>query len=162
MANRTTRVRLDEPDPDDGEEPRRRGIDGARTASNILTKAGPGRPPGVTNVVPRTIKAAISRAMELHGSDGQGKDAMDGYLFMLARDHKGLFVSLIRRTLPVQLRAELDASSLMAKMLQAAAAQRELRTQQGNGGSSNGSLIDVTPTRTRSREYAVEDYDDAS
>jgi hypothetical protein len=81
--------------------------------------------------------------MELHGEDGKGSMGMTGFMLNLLKLRPELFVSLVRRTLPVQLKAELDADGLMARVLQAAAAQRAARGE-ANGA---GQLIDVTPLR---------------
>jgi hypothetical protein len=163
MSKRTRRVKLDDPDDEGADGGSKREIP-VGVNGNSLLRAGAGRPPGSTDLIPRSIKALIKEAMDRHGEDGQGKEGALGYLTMLARDHKHLFVSLMRRTLPLQLRAEVEPGSLLQKLMQTASAERSTKLN-GNGGN----VIDVTPLRpSRTRyavekddgEYAVEDLDD--
>lgn len=58
----------------------------------------------------------------------------------LAVQHPASYTQLLRRMLPVQLKADFDPDGLAAKMLQVAQATRAARL-------ANGSTIDVTPRR---------------
>jgi hypothetical protein len=141
---------------DAGEKPTRRAVDvKGRTRTVPISfnggilqaRNGGGRPAGVENKVPRSIKDAVRQAMQLHGSDGKGKDEMVGYMLDLATNHKHLFVSLVRRILPLQLKAEVEPGSLMSRLLQTAQAQRQVQ--------ANANTIDVTPTPSWRRRDAA-------
>jgi hypothetical protein len=90
----------------------------------------------------------VLKVMEMRGADGRGADGALGWLADVDKNHKHLFVSLLKRMLPVQIRADLDPNSLMAKLLQTAAAQRSV---QANGGN----VIDLAPLRPSQRRYDV-------
>ena len=65
-----------------------------------LTKSGKGRPKGAKNKVNTLLKEAILLAAEEHGSDGEGKDGLKGYLSMVARADLKTFCGLLGRILP--------------------------------------------------------------
>ena len=67
---------------------------------NLTTK---GRPKGAKNKVTVVLKEAILLAAEEHGSDGEGKDGLKGYLSMVARADLKTFCGLLGRILPTQM-----------------------------------------------------------
>jgi hypothetical protein len=80
-------------------------------------------------------------AGELEGSNQKGKDGLLGYVRALARYEKRTYVMLLAKLLPQKIQADLDPSSLMAKLLQTAAATKAAREQQ----AAAPPMIDVTP-----------------
>ncbi len=100
---------------------------------------GPGRPAGGQNNFTKILKTAIIGAAESIGEDGRGKGGTLGYMRFLARNEPAVFAGLLKRILPIQVKADLDASGLAARMLQTAAAQKSLL----NG--SQAPPIDITP-----------------
>jgi hypothetical protein len=61
-----------------------------------------------------------------------------GYLYRLSVNRPDLFVHLLRRMLPVTVKAELESDSLASRLLSTIAAQRQAML----GG---GTTIDLTP-----------------
>lgn len=99
---------------------------------------GPGRPPGPNNFT-KQLKFAIMGAAEQVGEDGKGKGGTLGYMKRLATFEPAVFAGLLKRILPVQIKADLDPNGLASRMLQAAAAQKSLL----NGNQP--ATIDITP-----------------
>ena len=67
-----------------------------------------GRRAGVENIVTRELKDAILNAAIRHGADGKGKDGLDGYMLMLAREERKIFGTLLCRLLPMQVKASIN------------------------------------------------------
>jgi nitrogen regulatory protein PII len=62
-----------------------------------------GRKKGQVNHLTRELKEAIVTAAALHGSDGNGKDELIGYLYRLsANKDPYLFVGLLKAIIPLQ------------------------------------------------------------
>ena len=77
-------------------------------------------------------------AGELEGFDQKGKWGLLGYVRALARYEKKTYAMLLAKFIPTKIQADLDPNSLMAKLLQTAAATRSVRDGQQP-------VIDVTP-----------------
>lgn len=127
--------RKDRPRP-----PARKGV--AKLPNGIPT----GRPPGAGNRVSTYIKMAITGAMEDVGEDGKGKGGTRGYMRYLARFEAASFVGLVKRVIPVQVKADLDPGSLLTKLITAAAAQRTVRS---NGGGILDAEVRALPPPKR-------------
>ena len=97
----------------------------------------PGKPKG-PNRTTRMLREIIFMAGELEGSNQKGKDGLLGYVRALARYEKKTYVMLLAKLLPQKIQADLDPNSLMARLLQTAAATRSVRDGQQP-------VIDVTP-----------------
>jgi len=69
-----------------------------------------GRKKGVQNTLTRGLKEAILSAAVRHGEDGKGKDGLEGYMLMLARQEKKIFGVLLRAVLPMQVNASVTTS----------------------------------------------------
>ena len=83
----------------DGDKPRRPG-----TFKKGHKKLG-GRNKGTPNRVNRDLIQAIVQAAEQVGSDGKGKNGVDGYLQMLAGKKAAYFVGLLRQAVQKQVPA---------------------------------------------------------
>jgi hypothetical protein len=101
-----------------------------------------GRPKGTPNRTTAMLRQIIFMAGELEGSNQKGKDGLLGYVRALARYEKKTYVTLLAKCLPQRIQADLDPASLIARMMQTAAATRSAREGQQNGGP----MIDVTPS----------------
>ncbi len=141
---RTPRIRLNDADDDrvgegkaaDTLSKKRNGrVDGPiGTNGNILTRAG--RPAGSTNLVPRSIKQAITDALSMH----EGGAA--GYLYRLSINRPDLFTALVRRLLPIQLRADVETRSLVFDAL------RTVGDRPAASSLINGTSFDRSPDAT--------------
>lgn len=78
--------------------------------SNVNSKnkgaAGKGRKNGSPNKVPGILKAAIMKAAEDVGEDGDGFGGLDGYLRDVAKKDKKSFTALLGKILPTELNAK--------------------------------------------------------
>lgn len=103
---------------------------------NLLSNdhRGRGRPPGAQNKTPRSIKDAIFQALNIYEKDGQ--QGMVAYFCMIRDNHPNLMISLVRRILPVQIKADIDPESETGQIVQLIRARRALEQQK---------VIDVTP-----------------
>ena len=104
-----------------------------------------GRPKGTPNRTTAMLRQIIFMAGELEGSNQKGKDGLLGYVRALARYEKKTYVTLLAKCLPQRIQADLDPASLIARMMQTAAATRSAREGQQN----EGPMIDVTPALPR-------------
>jgi hypothetical protein len=164
------------------EETRRR-VDG-RNGGTLLVRNGGGRPAGQPNAVTQQVALGLKRGQSLTTGQvkrgllevvaflgftqkpteaeikeflGPGNGGHRGFLLQTALTRRRTFERWYERALiPQQIKAELDADSLMARCLQAASAMRSAR--EGNSGADNGRpLIDVTPRPRRSFADAEEE-----
>jgi len=67
-----------------------------------------GRSKGRGNKMPRMLKEAIIMAVELEGSDGEGKGKMVGFMRRLAREDIRTFATLVRAVIPLQVESQHD------------------------------------------------------
>jgi hypothetical protein len=82
-------------------------MSGTKIGPNRLPpNAGHGRPRGVPNKVSGFLKEAILRAAEVRGSDGRGKDGLEGYCQFLAAKEPRAFAQLLGKVLPMQVSME--------------------------------------------------------
>jgi hypothetical protein len=80
----------------------------AREAGVRFKKGHPkraGRKKGARNLVTRGLKDAIVAAAEAVGSDGKGKNGLQGYCEYLARKDQKTFGMLLRAVMPLQVEA---------------------------------------------------------
>ena len=111
----------------------------AALRNNLGGKAGPGRPVGSKNGIPKRFTEAFLKGCEMHGSDGEGKDGLDGYGYFLASDAK-VGGMLISRILPQRVTTSVDPQSALGQLLEAARARLQYersRTITYNGGMQN-------------------------
>lgn len=106
-------------------------------------RPGPGRAPGQRNKITRELKEAILNAAEMAGSNGKGKDGLNGYLYRLAmhRNPK-IFGALLAKLLPMQLTGE-GGKPLGEALF--GTAEEILKAMRERGLPPPPSLIDVTP-----------------
>lgn len=99
---------------------------------------------GRPNKISRDLKEAIITAAEMAGSNGRGKDGLNGYLYRLAmhRNPK-IFGALLGKLLPMQLTGE-GGKSLGEALFGTTA--DVLKAMKERGLPPPPSLIDVTPT----------------
>ena len=71
-------------------------------------KPGAGRPKGSKNKFPRMLQEAVIGAAARHGSDGKGKDELDGFLDWAIRSHPREFLTMLAKMLPREVRIEAD------------------------------------------------------
>lgn len=64
------------------------------------------RPKGAVNRVTSQLKAGILAAAVEHGSDGNGKDGLPGYLRHCAKKHPRHFLQLLRTIMPRKISTE--------------------------------------------------------
>jgi hypothetical protein len=91
-----------------GSQPARANISAGRYRKGH--KKFGGRKKGVQNVLSGELKEAIIIAAVRLGADGNGKDGLEGYLMMLARDEPKTFGMLLRAVLPLQVTASIETS----------------------------------------------------
>ena len=103
---------------------------------NNLVRAGAGRPLGQPNKLPARIRNAIEEALNKH------KGGAAGYFYGLSITNPEIFVSIVRRILPVNVRAEIDPQGLMARFMQTATAQRSVVID------GNATTLPTLPPRT--------------
>lgn len=70
--------------------------------------AGSGRKKGTPNKVPALLREAVVMAARLEGSNRKGKGELVGFLRMASRTHKGNFLTLLGRVLPLQVNASIQ------------------------------------------------------
>lgn len=92
------------PTPASFELPRLREKPHDRRLDNL--RPGLGRVRGVQNKICRDLKVGLLDAAIAHGADGQGAGGLQGYLFMLAAEHKKTFAHLLAKLLPLQLTSD--------------------------------------------------------
>jgi hypothetical protein len=85
-----------------GKKPKNTGL-AVSPSVDYPNLTGEGRPKGTKNKVTVVLKEAILLAAEEHGSDGEGKDGLKGYLSMVARADLKTFCGLLGRILPTQM-----------------------------------------------------------
>ena len=85
-----------------GKKPKNTGL-AVSPSVDYPNLTGEGRPKGTKNKVTVVLKEAILLAAEEHGSDGEGKDGLKGYLGMVARADLKTFCGLLGRILPTQM-----------------------------------------------------------
>ena len=95
-----------------------------------------GRPLGATNRIPTALREAIMQAASEVGEDEKGLNGLVGYLRRLAIHEPSVFGSLLKRLLPVRVKGELDASSLLVQAMQAA---------QSRAAHDKARVLDLTP-----------------
>ena len=93
-----------------------------------------GRPPGTPNKVPAYLKQCILLAANDVGEDGHGRGELRGYLKRLAIHHPSVFGSLLKRILPVTIKAD------------ASLAVEVLSTIRGDHAPLNGHMIEHQPS----------------
>jgi hypothetical protein len=111
---------------------------------NPLSKdrPGPGRPVGSVNSIPKKFTEAFLRGCEKHGSDGMGKDGLDGYGYFLAQDPK-VGGMLIGRILPQRVQTSVDPQSVFGQLLESVRA----RIQMERARTINGNALPAPATR---------------
>lgn len=67
-------------------------------------RAGSGRRPGQTTRSTRILKDAMLMAAEINGSDGKGKDGLQGYLTMCAHKYPRQYMLLLARLIPLDVK----------------------------------------------------------
>jgi hypothetical protein len=92
---------------------------------HLFAKGEGGRRKGVPNKTTLVLKQAILRAAEAVGSDGNGRDGLQGYLMMIAEKHPREMVFLISKVLPLQVSADPDSPQVVV-FRSAADVRREL------------------------------------
>lgn len=83
-----------------------------------------GRVKGTPNKVPTMLKEAITKAAAMVGSDGKGKDGVEGYLSWLAKRHPQVFGRLMEKLLPFQLTGKDGGPVMLAYKTKKELAQR--------------------------------------
>jgi hypothetical protein len=78
-----------------------------------------GRVKGVQNKICRDLKVGLVDAAVAHGSDGEGKDGLTGFLFHLARNHPKAFAGLLGKLMPLQVSGN-PAGSVAVSMINVA------------------------------------------
>jgi hypothetical protein len=69
-------------------------------------RKSPGRTPGSKNFITREMKEAIITACNKIGSDGKGRDGLEGYLEFLGREFPPVMGGLLRTIMPTQVTVE--------------------------------------------------------
>jgi hypothetical protein len=67
------------------------------------TETGRGRKIGPTRMTMQ-LKDAVLYAAQEHGRDGQGRDGLQGYLWLIAHNYPIAFTQLLAKVLPLQVR----------------------------------------------------------
>lgn len=75
-----------------------------------------GRPKGSVSPHTKVLKEAILKAAEVHGRDGEGTDELEGYCYMLAKDHPNCFSTLLGKVLPMQIEGTGQDGTLTVKI----------------------------------------------
>lgn len=93
------------PDP---VKPKKRNTKNLPFQKGMAKPPGSGRKPGTPNKVPTLLRDALIKAAELEGSDRNGKGELIGFLRQASRTHKGQFLTLLGRVLPLQINANFN------------------------------------------------------
>jgi hypothetical protein len=90
---------------------------------NILTKPGPGRPPGSLNKMPARITEAVLEGFTRYGEDGNGTNGLPGFFYRIARDDLKAAAAITTRLLPQRVQTSVDPQSALGQVLEAARAR---------------------------------------
>jgi hypothetical protein len=94
--------------------------------NHILTRAGPGRPAGSKNLIPRKITDSFIEAIERLGSDGCGKDGATGFFMRACSEQPAAALAFASRLLPRHVQTSVDPQSALGQILEGARARLQI------------------------------------
>jgi hypothetical protein len=95
------RIKLEEPMVEEPQQ-KKRGRGNPNLKKGVSLNPA-GKPKGAQNKITREMKEAMLRGMAMAGSNGKGKDGVEGYFFHLAWRKPEIFGRLLERLLPFAL-----------------------------------------------------------